>query len=244
MPAGTALVLLHPFPFDASFWDGAIGALTRADVCAYEAPGFGGRPVPIGWQIADWADDVADRIAATDARSAVVCGLSMGGYAALALADRRPEVVAGLVLADTRAEADTPDARAGRDAGIARIEAGDYAGWADDLLGKVVSPTAADDVRGALRMQMRRQDAAAVCEALKALRDRPDRTGDLARVTVPTLVVVGADDAVTPPAAAATLHEGIPGARLEVLADAGHLSAAERPEAFAAVVDDFLKGLG
>lgn len=237
------LVLLHPFPFDAAFWDGARDALATADVTAYEAPGFGGRPVPMGWQIADWADDVADRIGEASG-TAVVCGLSMGGYAALALADRRPEVLAGLVLADTRAEADSAEARAGRDAGIARIESGDYAGWADDLLGKVVSPSAGDGVRDALRMQMRRQDAAAVCEALKALRDRPDRTGDLARVRVPALVVVGADDQVTPPSAAATLHEGIAGSRLASVADAGHLSAAERPGAFAALVDDFMKGIG
>lgn len=197
----------------------------------------------MGWQIADWADDAAERIAELPGGTAVVCGLSMGGYAALALAARHPGVMAGLILADTRAEADSAEAKKGREAGIERVSGGDFHGWLDDLLPKLVSPGAPDPVRALLRMEASRQDPSCVVEALKALRDRPDRTADLAAVKVPTLVVVGADDDVTPPEAARTLQTGITAARLETLPGAGHLSAVESPERFAALVADFVGGI-
>ena len=109
---------------------------------------------------------------------------------------------------------------------------------------KLVSPAAGDDVRADLRAQAARQDPSCVAEALRALRDRPDRTGDLARIAVPTLVVVGEDDGVTPPAAARALHDGIDGSRLETIPGAGHLSAAERPDEFASLVAEFAEGIG
>lgn len=234
------LMLLHPFPFDAAFWGPVIDAVadTRTVVTA-EAPGFGNAPAREGWQVADWADDVAALIAAQGGR-AIVCGLSMGGYAALALVDRHPDTVAGLVLADTRAEADSAEAAAARDAAIARISGGDLAGHIADNMPKMVSPSASDHVRAELTAQSLRQDPAAVCGALRALRDRPDRTAELGRIDVPTLVLVGGDDQITPHAAAQTLHDGIPGARLEVIPDAGHLSAAERPQAFVQLLIGFL----
>lgn len=238
------VLFLHPFPFDSGFWAPVRDRLTGVDADALDAPGFGGRAMPVGWSIADWAADAAERIAAGPGGRAVVCGLSMGGYAALALAAAHPGVLAGLVLADTRAEADTPQAREGRDAGIEKVSAGHMAAWLDDLLPKLVSPAAGDDVRAGLREQAERQDPTAVVGALEALRDRPDRTADLAGIAVPTLVIVGADDGVTPRDAARTLRDGIAGARLETIAGAGHLSAAERPHELASLVEGFAEGVG
>ncbi|MCB0880770.1 MAG: alpha/beta fold hydrolase [Thermoleophilia bacterium] len=238
------VLFLHPFPFDSGFWAPVVARMRDAPTGVLDAPGFGGRPMPVGWSIADWAEDAAERIAAGPSGTAVVCGLSMGGYAALALAAGHPSVLAGLVLADTKAGADDEKARAGRDAGIEKVTGGEMAAWLDDLMPKLVSPAAGDDVRADLRAQAARQDPSCVAEALRALRDRPDRTGDLARIAVPTLVVVGEDDGVTPPAAARALHDGIDGSRLETIPGAGHLSAAERPDEFASLVAEFAEGIG
>lgn len=237
------LVLLHPFPFDSTFWDPVVAGLPGVDVTTVDAPGFGGRPVPTGWQISDWADDVAEHIAGLPGGSAVVCGLSMGGYAALALVAAHPDRVTGLVLADTRAEADSEEAKKGRDAGIGKVTTGELAAWADDLLPKLVSPSVDDAIRDSLRTAMLRQDPSCVAEALRALRDRPDRVGELGDIHVPTLIVIGEDDGVTPLEAAMTMEAGIPDARLETIAGAGHLSAAEQPQAFAAALREYLEGL-
>lgn len=231
------LVLLHPFPCDSAFWGPLREALDPGvRVFCPEAPGFGAAPMRDGWTIAGWADQVADAIAAGPG-AAVVCGLSMGGYAALALAARRPEVLRGLVLADTRAEADSDEARAGREAGIARIAAdGDTAGFLAGLLPRLVAPAARPESRDLLAAVAARQPPAAVAGALRALAGRPDRTPDLAAVRVPTVVIVGDEDAVTPPAAARVIAGGIPGASLVTIPGAGHMSALEAPGAFAAAL--------
>jgi pimeloyl-ACP methyl ester carboxylesterase len=170
-----------------------------------------------------------------------VCGLSLGGYVALSLALRRPEAVSALILANTRAEADGEEGRAGRDGAIATIRSRGTAPFLDGLLARVLSPDAPDDVRARARVIADRQPGDAVVAALAALRDRPDRVADLGRIRVPTLVIAGADDGLIPAAAAETLADGIPGARLQVIPGAGHLSALERPEEFATAVTSFLR---
>ncbi len=113
MPATTPLVLLHPYPTDATFWSRFRNALGSArPIIAPDAPGFGDAEPQDGWSIASAAEAVAELIAmASPGGSADVMGLSMGGYTALALAVRHPERVTALILADTRAGADGPAAR-------------------------------------------------------------------------------------------------------------------------------------
>jgi pimeloyl-ACP methyl ester carboxylesterase len=242
MPARPPLVLLHPYPVDASFWDPLRDRLrTGAEVLVHEAPGFGSAPRRPGWSIADLADEVAARIGAeAPGGRAVVCGLSMGGYAALALAARAPERLAGLVLCDTRAEADDAATRAAREDAAASIRAEGTAAYLAGALPRLLSPAAGAAVRGRLAEIAGRQSPGALVDALAALAGRPDRRGDLPGVGCPALVIVGEDDAPTPPAAARVIAAGIPGARLEVLPDAGHMTALERPAETAALIDDFM----
>ncbi len=239
------LVLIHPFPTDAGFWDEfRTNVSSDRHVLIPELPGFGSQAERPGWSIAEAADEIADTIAAwaPDGRAAV-CGLSMGGYTALALAARRPEVVSALVLVDTRAEADDEAARTGRSRAIETISSHGLGAFLDDFLPRLVAPGTSAVITQELRKIADRQRPSSVISALEALRGRPDRRDDLPGIACPTLVIVGELDALTPPTAATTISRGIPGARMATLAGAGHLTALERPGDTALLVETFLNGL-
>lgn len=234
------LVLLHAFPLDAGAYEEDALALAREGlrVIAPSCRGFGGT-TPWGEtppSIDAMADDVAALLDALGIGPPVtVAGISMGGYVALALARRHAPRLAGLVLADTKAEADGPEARAGRDEATLRVRGGDLAGYLDTLLPKLLGKTtraARPEVVARAREIAARADGAAVACGLRALRDRPDARDVLARVTVPTAVLVGDEDVVTPPDVVRALADGIPGATFEVVPQAGHLPNLESPTAF------------
>lgn len=236
------LVLLHPFPMDASFW-GPMWRELAADVTLLtpEFPGFGGEPPSEGATVDGVADQAADAILRAGGTATVV-GLSLGGYVALSLAARHPQRVDALVLANTRAEADDPDGRRARDRAIDTIRIDGLDAYLATLLPRLVGPSAADEVLARAEAIAHRQDPESVCAALEALRDRPDRRPDLGAIRHRTVVVAGADDTVTPPATARALADAITGAELRIIADAGHLSALEQPGAFAGIVRDVLAG--
>jgi 3-oxoadipate enol-lactonase len=244
VPLASPLILLHPFPFDRRFWDPLRAQLApgRPVVCP-DMPGFGDAARRPGWSIADAADAIGARIAdELPGGRAAVCGLSMGGYVALALARRAPERIAALVLADTRGEADSDEARAGRAAAIAAIEADGLERFVDAQLERLLAVGSPGEIRCRLRAIAAEQPPESVTDALRALAGRPDRTGELAAIEAPTLVIVGDDDAITPPDAAGALASGIAGATLRVMPGVGHLSAAEAPKEFAEHLERFLAG--
>ncbi|HSJ73850.1 MAG TPA: alpha/beta hydrolase [Miltoncostaeaceae bacterium] len=240
MPEPTPLVLLHPFPLDASFW-APVAPLLAADreVVTVEFPGLGAAPSVEAPSVDAFADLVAERIGAMRGGRAAVCGLSLGGYVALSLAARHPGRVAALVLADTRAEADTPDAAEGRRRSAALVRRAGTSPFFDDFIPRMVAP--GDDAgREAARAIADRQDPEAVARALEALAGRADRRADLPGIAAPALVVLGSEDALTPLPFAETLVAGLPDAELAVIQGAGHLTALERPAEFAAAVRAFL----
>src|SRR5262249_42417277 len=160
---------------------------------------------------------------------------SMGGYVALALARKYPTRLRGLLLADTRAEADSAEGKANRDKLIAFAQGHTAQDVLDQLLPKMVSEETRSR-RPEVVTEVRRLAAAQTVEgligALRAMRDRPDASAWLGSIAVPTLVVVGSEDAITPPDVARKLAHGIRGARLEMVSGAGHLSSLEQPGAF------------
>jgi len=242
--AGAPVVLLHPFPFGRDIWADLAGALSgRHRVLAVEAPGFGESPLPGGgFTIAGFADALAALLDARGVQRAAVLGLSLGGYAALALAARHPARLGALVLADTRAGADTAETRAAREGAIARIRGGDVAGYLDASFPRLLSPGAPPALLAALRARAETRPASLIA-GLEALRDRPDRTGELPAIRVPTLVLRGAADQITPEADMRELAAAIPGAAFVSLPEAGHLANVEAPAAFARAVSAFLDGL-
>lgn len=238
--APTPLVLLHPFPLDAGFWSAVTPALSAdRPVIAAEFPGLGSAPMEDAPSVDGFADAVARRIADEAGGRAAVCGLSLGGYAALALAARHPGRVAALILADTRAEPDTPEAKEGRHASAALVRAEGSAPFLDDFVPRLVAPGDHASLHAA-RAIADAQEPEAVARALEALAGRADRVPDLPAIAAPALVIVGSEDALTPKPFARALADGLPDAELLEIPGAGHLTALEAPDAFAGAVRDFL----
>lgn len=248
------LVLVHGFPFDAESWRGDADLLSREmRVIAPSMRGFGGSDAPGDvFTVETMADDVAAVLDALGVSGPVVMGgLSMGGYVALAFARAHAARVRALVLADTRAEPDGDEARANREKAIARVERGELAAFVDGLFETILAPStraSRKDIVDRVRAMATSADPKAVVAALRALRDRPDARPGLAAVSVPVLVIVGEDDALTPPAVshamAAMLRERVNDVRVQVISDAGHLSNLEQPDAFREAVATFVRGLG
>ena len=251
-PAGDALPLLlvHGFPQSRAFWAPQLAAHAADRRClAPDLRGFGeSTDVPAGaaWTIDRHADDLVAVLDDAGVARAAVCGLSMGGYVALALWRRHPARVAALVLADTRAGADGDEARRRRDETVALAERAGSAAVADAQLPGALGRSSREgrpDVVARYRALLAAAPVPGIVAASRAMRDRPDATPVLATITVPTLVVVGAEDAVTPPREAAALHAAIAGSRLAVIPEAGHVSSWERPEIFDAELRRFLDAL-
>jgi pimeloyl-ACP methyl ester carboxylesterase len=192
------------------------------------------------------ADDVHALLADLGALPAVLGGLSMGGYVALALWRRHADRVGALVLSDTRAGADDDAGRARRRemAALARTSgsAAVTEAMIPGMLGKSTR-TRMPDVERQLRMMGEAADREGLAAALEAMMARPDSTPTLETIDVPTLVIVGDEDALTPPKQAEVLVDGIRGARLEIIAGAGHVPCLERPAAFNLVLGEFVAQL-
>lgn len=234
---GPALLLLHAFPLGLAMWDPQAAALADAwQLVRFDCRGFGGSPPGDGLltmeRIADDAAGVLDRLGLA---SAVVCGVSMGGYAAFAMVRRHPERIRALVLADTRAGADSPEARANRAAQAEKVRREGALAIADAALPKLLGSTSHRE-RPELVARVRRIIEAnpprGIADALAGLAARADSTPTLREIRVPTLVVVGEEDAITPLPEAEALQRGIAGSRLAVIPRAGHLSSMENPEEF------------
>jgi pimeloyl-ACP methyl ester carboxylesterase len=246
---GPAVVLLHAFPLNASMYAAQREALSgEYRVLCPDQRGFGG--TQFGHDDPS-LDEVADDLAAMlDSRKVDTCvlgGLSMGGYVAMAFLRRHPERVRALVLADTRAGADTPEAAANR-LRIAEevLAAGDAKQLVETMLPSLLGETTRERralVTGRVKALVERAPAYAVAWAQRAMAARPDSFETLKAVTVPTLVVVGEEDTLSPPADAAAMAEAVPGARLVTIPASGHLTAVEAPEEFNAAVADFLGSL-
>jgi 3-oxoadipate enol-lactonase len=234
--SGAPLVLLHAFPFDRRMWWSTASALVgHRRVIAPDLRGFGETPGSGPFSIADLADDVAALLDTLGLSRATLLGLSMGGYVALAFAARHGARLEGLVLADTKAGPDTPDARQGREEAMALVVAEGVDAYLERQLPRLVAPGAPDALRAAVR-ELGRQSPQALLDGLAALRDRPDRRAELDQIAAPTLVIVGAEDVVTPPSEARAMARAIPGARLVELPGVGHLSNLEAPAAFEALL--------
>lgn len=246
---GRPLVLLHGFPLSNHMWEPQRTALrTECRLVLPDLRGHGGTSNFDGTPSLDqMADDVGLLLDALGISEPVVLGgLSMGGYVALAFARRHPRRLRALVLADTRAEADSAEGRANREKMIALVEKEGPGAVIEQMLPKLVSPDALTrraDVVTELRRMGQSQTATGVANALRAMRDRPDSTPGLRDIAVPTLVLVGELDAITPPSAAATLTAGIRGARQVVIPHAGHMSNMEQAGAFNEALRSFLQSL-
>jgi 3-oxoadipate enol-lactonase len=240
----SAVVFLHGFPHHRAFWAPQLAELGGRYRCiAPDLRGFGETPPAAPHSMDRYADDVVELLDALGVARAAVVGLSMGGYVAFALWRRHQERVAALVLADTRAGADSEEARGKRRAlmRLARTAGSDAV--ADSQLPGSIGRTTRDEEPervSALRELLAAAPVEGIVGALEAMLARPDSTATLETIDVPTLVVVGRDDAITRPAESRAMHARIPGSRLVVVKEAGHLSSFEQPAAFNLALGEFL----
>src|SRR5262249_51805419 len=186
-----------------------------------------------------YAADVGALMDALKIEEAVIGGLSMGGYVAFAMFRQEPARFTSMLLADTKAPADTAEGRAGRVRLREILAQQGPPAIADQMLPKLLSSDASRDVVADVRGLIETGAPAAIDAAIGALMKRPDSTPDLPRITCGALIVVGDHDAITPPSDAEVMQRAIPRSRLAVIPGAGHLSNLEQPTAFSRVLADF-----
>lgn len=239
---GPVALFIHGFPLDHRLWLDQVRDLSGPRGCfAPDLRGSGRYTPPLGESLTmgSHADDLIALLEAEGVGQADVVGLSMGGYIALELWTRRPDLVRTLVLADTRAEADGPEERAQRDTTAERVVS-DGRGWfSADVTGSLLSPDAALTAQARLRTMVEDTPYETIVAALRGMRDRADHTATLATIDVPCAVVVGETDAITPPDRAEALARAIAGSRFITIPRSGHLPPIEQPDAFTETLATF-----
>jgi 3-oxoadipate enol-lactonase len=246
--SGAALVLLHGFPFDRSMWRGQLEALGgEFRIVAPDLRGLGETSSGEGaLTLETLAEDVAALLDELNLGRVVLGGLSMGGYVAFEFFRQFPERVRALILADTRPQADTEEARRTREENAQRALKEGMEPIVESMLPKLLSAETRErggEVVERVRALMLGTSPEGAAAALRAMAIRRDQSDLLPSLNVPTLIVVGAEDSITPRSDAEAMHAKIEGSRLAVIEGAGHLSNVEQPEEFNRALVEFLHGL-
>jgi pimeloyl-ACP methyl ester carboxylesterase len=244
---GPAVLFIHGYPLDRTLWRHQVDHLVGFRRIAPDLRGMGLSDAPdLGYSMTTYADDLAALLDSLGVDEVALVGLSLGGYVAFEFVRRWRRRVRALVLMDTRSEADSAEGRRARDLAAAAVREGGPAAIADAMMPKLFAREDPKEVSGAdeVRRMILASPAAGIAGALGAMRDRPDSTSLLPTLGgIPTLVVVGEDDRVTPPDTARAMAEAIPGARLQVVPGAGHLTPIEQPAVTTRLLAEFLSSL-
>jgi 3-oxoadipate enol-lactonase len=240
------LVLIHAFPLNALMWEPQFGLADHGwQIIAPDLRQCGEpNDDPPAASVDDYAADIVNLLDALHVERAVIGGLSMGGYIAFAIFRRAPRYVRAMVLADTRAEADSAEAVENRWRALQLVHEKGAGVLTDEMVAKLVGETSArtrSEVVAQARAIARMNSAAAIRGALRALMTRPDSTSLLSAIDCPTLILVGAEDVTSPPALAERMHQQIEDSDLAVIPGAGHLANLEHPIAFNEAFARFLE---
>lgn len=243
---GRPVVLIHGYPFNRTLWDEQVDALTNSyRVIVPDLRGFGDSDASDETSTMNrMAHDVARLMDHLEISQAVIGGLSMGGYVVLAFYKQFPSRVRGLVLADTRAQADSEEAKQTRAQQAEKALTEGMAGIADAMLPKLLTPETVSkrpEIVKRVRDMMLRTKPAGAAAALQGMAEREDQTELLPQISVPALILVGSDDPITPVADSEKMQQAIPGSRLVVLEKASHVSNIEQSEQFNRELERFLR---
>ena len=244
---GQPVLFLHAFPLNRSMWSGELITLLAEDryrLVSLDWRGFGESDITGEVSTMDmFADDVASLMDTLGMQDAVICGLSMGGYAAFAFLRKYSQRVKALILADTKPEADSAEAKANRENVARLVETQGPEAVADLQVPKLLAEYTRQN-RAEVEIRIRQMIVAATTQGIAAasrgMALRADSTDLLTGITCPTLVIVGEQDVLTPPDVARKYAAQIPNAQLVVIPQAGHLSNVEQPEAFIQAISSFL----
>ncbi|MEW2114987.1 alpha/beta hydrolase [Streptomyces sp. NPDC005474] len=237
------LVFVHGHPFDHTMWNPQIEAFSAGRrVLAPDLRGYGAAPAAPAavTPLSRFAQDIEELLDEAKVEACVLVGLSMGGQIVMECCDRFPERVRGVVLADTFPAPETPQGHLARNATADRLLAEGMRGYADEVLEKMVSPSADATVKAHVHRMMTATDPRGAAAALRGRARRPDYRPLLTRLAVPALVVVGADDEFTPVSDAEAMHAALPDSALHVIEGAAHMPNLERPAEFNKALADFL----
>jgi pimeloyl-ACP methyl ester carboxylesterase len=241
---GAPVVLLHPLPFDHRYWGPLITTMSsRNRVIAVDSRGFGGSELgATPYQVDDLADDLGRLLDSLQIRRATLIGVSMGGYTALAFADKFPDRVTSMVLSATKAAPDTAAQKEARDGFASLVLEQGTPAYVSRQLPRLLTSAGASSLVGLIEDLTSSASPTAVAAALRAIRDRPDRIPSLQRVAWPMLLVFGAQDAITPPSDGNDILMRLPPvpASLVVIPGAAHLPNLEQEETFTRSVLGFL----
>jgi pimeloyl-ACP methyl ester carboxylesterase len=242
---GEPVVFLHGYPLSGRLWDEAVREVGAGFRCIVpDLRGHGESEASERADMARYADDVAELLDALgEARPVVLVGLSMGGYVAFEFIRRHGDRVRALVLVDTRAGPDTTAAAEARRETADRVLREGSGAVADEMAERLFAPGAPRELRSRWREIMAATPPAGVAAALRAMADRPDSFPTLRALRIPVLVVVGEEDALTPPAESERMASAAAGAELEVVKGAGHMTPVERPAELGAILRRFLARL-
>jgi pimeloyl-ACP methyl ester carboxylesterase len=245
---GPALVLLHPFPAHSEFWQGVAPLLASSyRLVMPDLRGHGDSPAGDGdATMQDHAADLAGICDAAGVKRGIFAGVSIGGYILFEFWRRYPDRVRALILCDTKAQPDTPDARSDRLKMAEQVERSGTSAYIETMVPKLLGestrarrPKLVEQARG----MMSRPSAPAMASVLRGMASRPDSVATLSTINVPTLVMVGEEDKLTPRADSEFIHTHIRGSQLQVIPAAGHYAPFEQSEAAAKIMLSFLRGL-
>jgi 3-oxoadipate enol-lactonase len=243
-----AIVLIHGFPFSHEMWNPQIEFIkNHFRVIAYDIRGHGRSDVGDGqYSLELFVDDLIALLDHLQLEKVVLCGLSMGGYIALRAIERNPERFRALILCDTTSNADSNEAKLRRAASIKTVKRAGVVPYAQEFLKAVLTPqdvqNKLDLVRAVLSM-IESNSSVGICGTLLALAGRTETTPSLPKIQVPTLILVGEQDKITPPELSEKMHALIPNSKLQILPNAAHLSNLEEPEEFNSNLLSFLREL-
>ncbi len=239
---GDPVLFIHGFPLSRELWRPMIEPMSdRFTLIMPDLRGMGDSEATCDASMADYSDDLAALLEVIgEKRPAAVVGLSMGGYVAFEFYRRHRDRVRALVLADTRAEADTPESAKTRLETAEKVMREGSGVVADAMAAKLFARSASPALVEEWRAIMTATKPMGVAAALKAMASRPDSTPTLKDIVVPTLIVVGEEDAITPPPLSRAMHAGIAGSRIRMIPECGHMPPVERPDAFSRAVGELL----
>jgi pimeloyl-ACP methyl ester carboxylesterase len=244
--AGLPVVLVHGFPLDHRMWAAQIDGLSkRCRVIAPDLRGFGQSDATNGAvSMEQMANDVAGLLDALGVHEPVVlAGLSMGGYVAMAFQKKHPQRLRGLVLCDTRAAADSPEAAQGRRQTAEKVLAEGTAVLAESMIPKLLSPRTLHgrpEIANGLREVILATCPRGAAAAARGMAERPDSTPGLSAIGCPSLVLVGTEDAISTVQEMQSIAEKIPGAKFVTIEHAGHMSPVEQPAEVTAAIAAFV----
>jgi len=245
---GTPVIFIHAFPLNQTMWDDQLRALqNHCRAITIDLRGFGRSDAPQGPYLMDqMSSDVRGLMTALEIDRAVLVGLSMGGYVSLSFFRNYPHCVRAMVLADTRASADTAEGRERRLQSAERAETAGGRAIAQDMIPLLLGHTTRGnrpDVVERVRAMIEANSPVGIAGAQRGMAERRDSTDLLPAINLPTLILVGDEDTITNVGEAQDLSVAIRGARFRVLEGAGHLSNIESPQAFNAALIEFLETL-